>query len=64
MMGFFPYWLERVYKKGSIGVMTRSGSLTNEVTAEIVKAGFGTTSCGGRRRSCTFHSFCRIAAVI
>lgn len=47
MMGFFPYWLERVYKPGRIGVMTRSGSLTNEVTAEIVKAGFGTTSVVG-----------------
>lgn len=47
MMGFFPYWLERVYKPGRIGVMTRSGSLTNEVTAEIVKAGFGSTSVIG-----------------
>ncbi len=44
MMGFFPYWLERVYKPGRIGVMTRSGSLTNEVTAEIVKAGYGSSS--------------------
>lgn len=47
MMGFFPVWLERVYKRGSIGVMTRSGSLTNEVTAQIVKAGFGTTTILG-----------------
>lgn len=47
MMGFFPYWLERVYKPGRIGVMTRSGSLTNEVTAEIVKAGFGSSSIIG-----------------
>ena len=47
MMGFFPYWLERVYKPGRIGVMTRSGSLTNEVTAEIVKAGFGSGSVIG-----------------
>ncbi|TGE39178.1 succinate--CoA ligase subunit alpha [Desulfosporosinus fructosivorans] len=47
MMGFFPYWLERVYKPGRIGVMTRSGSLTNEVTAEIVKAGFGSSSVIG-----------------
>ncbi|HBW34017.1 CoA-binding protein [Desulfosporosinus sp. BICA1-9] len=47
MMGFFPYWLERVYKPGRIGLMTRSGSLTNEVTAEIVKAGFGSTSVIG-----------------
>lgn len=47
MMGFFPVWLDRVYKRGSIGVMTRSGSLTNEVTAQIVKAGFGTTTMVG-----------------
>lgn len=56
MMGFFPYWLERVYRKGNIGVMTRSGSLTNEVTAEIVKAGFGASSVvgiGGDSVPCT-----------
>jgi succinyl-CoA synthetase alpha subunit len=47
MMGFFPYWIERVYRPGRIGVMTRSGSLTNEVTAQIVKAGFGTSSLVG-----------------
>ena len=56
MMGFFPYWLERVYRKGTVGVMTRSGSLTNEVTAEIVKAGFGASSVvgiGGDSIPCT-----------
>lgn len=47
MMGMFPYWIDRVYKKGNIGVMTRSGSLTNEVTAMIVKAGFGVSSLIG-----------------
>ncbi|MDA3940832.1 MAG: succinate--CoA ligase subunit alpha [Spirochaetia bacterium] len=47
MMGFFPYWIERVYKPGRIGVMTRIGSLTNEVTAMIVKAGFGVSSLIG-----------------
>lgn len=47
MMGFFPYWIDRVYKPGRIGVMTRSGSLTNEVTAELVKSGFGTSSLIG-----------------
>lgn len=47
MMGFFPYWIDRVYKPGNIGVMTRSGSLTNEVTAELVKSGFGTSSLIG-----------------
>lgn len=47
MMGFFPYWIERVYKKGRIGVMTRSGSLTNEVTAMVVRAGFGVSTLVG-----------------
>ena len=47
MMGMFPYWIERVYKSGNIGVMTRSGSLTNEATAMIVAAGFGVSSLIG-----------------
>ena len=47
MMGSIPYWIERVYKKGSIGVMTRSGSLTNEVTAQIVAAGYGVSTLIG-----------------
>jgi len=47
MMGSLPYWIERVYKKGNIGIMTRSGSLTNEVTAMIVAAGFGVSSLIG-----------------
>lgn len=47
MMGSFPHWIERVYKKGNIGVMTRSGSLTNEVTAMIVKEGYGVSTLIG-----------------
>ena len=47
MMGFFPYWIERVYRPGRIGIMTRSGSLTNEITAQVVKAGFGTSTLVG-----------------
>ncbi len=47
MMGMFPYWIDRVYKPGRVGVMTRSGSLTNEVTAMIVRAGFGVSSLIG-----------------
>jgi len=47
MLGMFPYWIERVYKPGSIGVMTRSGSLTNEVTSMIVRAGFGVSTLVG-----------------
>lgn len=47
MMGFFPFWIERVYRPGRIGVMTRSGSLTNEVTAEVVRGGFGVSTLIG-----------------
>ncbi|MDR3177123.1 MAG: succinate--CoA ligase subunit alpha [Desulfovibrio sp.] len=47
MAGCIPYWIERVYKKGNIGIMTRSGSLTNEVTAEVVKGGFGISTLIG-----------------
>lgn len=47
MMGFFPYWIDRVYSPGRVGVMTRSGSLTNEVTAQIVRAGFGASTLVG-----------------
>lgn len=47
MMGTFPYWIDRVYKKGNIGVMTRSGSLTNEVTSMVVKAGYGVSTLIG-----------------
>lgn len=47
MMGCFPYWIDRVYKPGRIGVMTRSGSLTNEVTAMVVEAGFGISTLLG-----------------
>jgi succinyl-CoA synthetase alpha subunit len=36
MMGFFPYWIERVYKPGRIGV-----------TAMVVQAGFGVSSLIG-----------------
>ncbi len=47
MLGIFPYWIERVYKPGTIGVMTRSGSLTNEVTAMVVREGFGVSTLIG-----------------
>ncbi|TVQ24454.1 MAG: succinate--CoA ligase subunit alpha [Spirochaetaceae bacterium] len=47
MLGIFPYWIQRVYKPGRIGIMTRSGSLTNEVTAMIVEQGFGVSTLIG-----------------
>lgn len=56
MMGCFPYWIDRVYRPGRIGIMTRSGSLTNEVTAMVVKAGFGASTLigvGGDGIPCT-----------
>lgn len=56
MMGCFPYWIDRVYRPGRIGIMTRSGSLTNEVTAMVVRAGFGASTLigvGGDGIPCT-----------
>lgn len=47
MLGFVPFWLEHVYRPGNVGIMTRSGSLTNEVASHIVKAGLGQTSVVG-----------------
>ncbi len=47
MLGAFPHWIKRVYNPGKVGVMTRSGSLTNEVTAMIVKAGYGVSTLVG-----------------
>jgi succinyl-CoA synthetase alpha subunit len=47
MLGIFPYWIERVYTPGRIGVMTRSGSLTNEVTAMLIRGGFGVSTLVG-----------------
>ncbi len=47
MMGFLPYWIDRVYRRGRVGVMTRSGSLTNEATAMMVEASFGVSSLIG-----------------
>ena len=47
MLGMFPFWIERVYKPGTVGVMTRSGSLTNEVTSMVVRAGYGVSTLIG-----------------
>jgi succinyl-CoA synthetase alpha subunit len=47
MIGFIPFWLGYVYRPGSIGVVTRSGSLTNEICSHIVNAGMGQTSVIG-----------------
>ena len=47
MLGFIPFWLDYVYRPGPIGVVTRSGSLTNEVSSHIVNIGLGQTSVIG-----------------
>ncbi len=47
MLGFVPFWLDYVYRSGTIGVVTRSGSLTNEISSHIVRAGMGQTSVIG-----------------
>ena len=50
MLGFMPMWLTYVFSPGPVGVVTRSGSLTNEVCSFLVKEGLGETSticCGG-----------------
>ncbi len=47
MMGMFPYWIKRVYTPGTVGIMTRSGSLTNEITSMVVKAGYGVSTLIG-----------------
>ncbi len=47
MMGIFPHWIDRVYRPGRVGVVTRSGSLTNEVTAMLVRGGHGVSTLVG-----------------
>lgn len=59
MLGFIPYWLGHVYQSGHIGMMTRSGSLTNEVASQVVRGGFGFSSIigiGGDPVPCTRFS--------
>ena len=50
MVGFIPTWLDQVYRKGCVGLISRSGTLTNEISSHIVGGGFGISSlvgCGG-----------------
>ena len=35
MVGFVPYWLKTVYKPGNIGLVSRSGSLTNVISSKL-----------------------------
>lgn len=50
MVGFIPVWLEDVYRPGKIGLVSRSGTLTNEIASQITAAGCGISAlvgCGG-----------------
>ena len=40
-MGFMPAFNKRIFKKGSVGVLSRSGSLGTLMCQNIVSAGFG-----------------------
>lgn len=50
MVGFIPVWLSEVYRTGNVGLISRNGTLTNEISSHIVSAGYGINSligCGG-----------------
>jgi len=46
-MGFMPAFNSRIFKQGSIGVLSRSGSLGTLMCQNIVSAGFGQTAFVG-----------------
>lgn len=50
MLGFVPVWLDHVWRPGCVGLMSRSGTLSNEVASHISAAGYGISTfvgCGG-----------------
>lgn len=50
MLGFVPVWLTQVWRPGPVGLMSRSGTLSNELAAHIARSGYGITTfvgCGG-----------------
>jgi len=50
MVGFIPVWLTDVYRPGKVGLISRSGTLTNEISSHIISAGYGISTlvgCGG-----------------
>jgi len=40
-LGIMPCWLEHVFTKGSVAILSRSGSLGNEISYQITKSGIG-----------------------
>lgn len=46
-MGFMPAFNQRIFKKGSVGVLSRSGSLGTLMCQNIVSAGFGQSAFVG-----------------
>jgi len=40
-IGIMPCWLEHVFNPGSIAILSRSGSLGNEISYQVSKSGFG-----------------------
>ena len=43
-LGFMPVFNDRIFKKGNVGVMSRSGSLATLMCQNIVSAGYGQTA--------------------
>jgi len=43
-LGFMPAFNDRIFKKGNVGVMSRSGSLATLMCQNIVSAGYGQTA--------------------
>ena len=46
-MGFMPAFNQRIFKKGNVGVLSRSGSLGTLMCQNIVAAGYGQTAFVG-----------------